>query len=128
MEVWRRVLRYQALAALVVGSLLGMGVWIFSPWLVGVSEPWDADTPFWTLSWLAIALVGGLMGHLRGVWLPLGYALGQIIVTIPLASRSEFGVLGWLFIGGYALAAGLGTLALVGLVTLLRRLWSRRGG
>lgn len=74
------------------------------------------------LSWLLIAVVGGLVGHIRGVCLPLGYALGQMLFTIRSVFVGEFGVLGWIFIGGYTAVATLVTLSLVGATAMLKKI------
>ena len=110
------------LVLLATGILAGVGIWIFSPWLTGTIEPWDAETPIWMLSWLPIAVVGGLVGHIRGVCLPLGYALGQMLITIQSVFGGEFGALGWLFIGGHAAVAIFVTLSLIGITTLLKKI------
>jgi hypothetical protein len=107
---------------LAIGVLAGVGMWIFSPWLTGTIEPWDADAPMWLLSWVLMAVLGGLVGHVRGLCLPLGYALGQMLVTIQSVFTGEFGALGWLFIGGYAAVAILVTLLLIGITTLLKKI------
>ena len=65
----------RAMVLLATGVLPGIAIWLFSPQLTGKVEPWDADAPIWPLSWLLIAALGGLVGHLRGICLPLGYAL-----------------------------------------------------
>jgi len=117
--------RRTALLLLALGVTLGVAIWVFSPWLTGKVEPWDADAPIWSLSWLVVAILGGLAGHVRGVCLPLGYALGQMLVTIQ-SVVGQFGALGWLFIGGHAVVAVLLTLALIGIVAFLRRVWRTR--
>jgi hypothetical protein len=108
---------------LAIGVLAGVGMWIFSPWLTGKIEPWDADAPIWFFSWILMAVLGGLVGHVRGVCLPLGYALGQMLVTIQSVFTGEFGALGWLFIAGYAAASTLATMALAGVIAMLKKLW-----
>ena len=107
---------------LAIGVLSGVAMWVCSPWLTGKSEPWDADAPIWVFSWLLIAIIGGLVGHIRGVCLPLGYALGQMLITIQSVFGGEFGALGWLFIGGYAAVATLVTMALIGVTALLKKI------
>lgn len=107
---------------LAIGTLSGAAMWVCSPWLTGTIEPWDADAPIWMLSWLLIAIIGGWVGHLRGVCLPLRYALGQILVTIQWVFGGEFGALGWLFIGGYAAVATCVTLSLIGGTALFKKL------
>jgi hypothetical protein len=116
----------KALAWLTLGIMMGAAIWIFSPWLTGKIEPWDADQPIWTLSWLVVAILGGLIGHVRGVCLPLGYALGQMLVTIKSVFVGQFGALGWMFIGTYAAVAVAVTLALIGTIALLQYLWRMR--
>ncbi len=107
---------------LAVGILSGVAIWVCSPWLTGTSEPWDADAPIWMLSWLMVALIGGLVGHIRGVCLPLGYALGQILMTVHFLFSGEVGLLGWIFIGGYAAVAILVTLSIIGGTAMLKRI------
>ncbi len=114
--------KQKALILLALGVLSGIAIWWFSPWLTGKVEPWDADAPIWPLSWLLVAVLGGLSGHVRGIGLPLGYALGQMLVTIKSVFIGEFGALGWLFIGGYASVAIVVTLALIGATALVKRL------
>ncbi len=118
--------RHNALLLSAVGVVLGIAIWVLSPWLIGKAEPWDADAPLWSLSWLVVAVLGGLAGHVRGVCLPLGYALGQMVVTIQSVFVGQFGALGWLFIGSYAVVAVVLTLALVGAAVLLKRFWRTR--
>jgi len=116
----------KALILLALGVLSGIAIWLFSPWLTGKIEPWDADLPVWPLSWLIVAILGGLAGHVRGVCLPLGYALGQMMVTVKSVFVGEFGALGWMFIGGYAVAAVAVTLVIVGVTVLAKWLWRMR--
>jgi hypothetical protein len=111
-----------ALILLAIGALSGVAMWVCSPWLTGTIEPWDADAPMWLFSWVLMAVLGGLVGHVRGVCLPLGYALGQMLVTIQSVFTGEFRALGWLFIGGYAAVAILVTLSLIGVTTLLKKI------
>jgi hypothetical protein len=118
--------RRKPLGLLALGILLGCALWLFSPWLTGTVEPWDAEAPIWGLSWLLVAVLGGLVGHARGVCLPLGYGLGQMLVTAQSVLIGQFGALGWVFIGGYAAAAIVVTLALVGATALLKRLLRMR--
>ena len=119
--------KYHGPALLALGVLLGAAIWVFSPWLTGKIEPWDADRPIWPLSWLVIAFLGGLTGRISGVCLPLGYALGQALVTIKSVFAGQFGALGWMFIGGYAAVAAAATVVLAGAIMLVKYLWRRRG-
>lgn len=119
--------KHKAAALLALGAGLGIAIWVLSPWLTGRTEPWDADAPIWPLSWLVVAACGGLTGRVRGVCLPLGYALGQLGVTLRSAFVGEFGVLGWMFIVGYAIVAVAITLAMVGIAALVRSRMSTHG-
>lgn len=114
--------KYPAVFLLGLGVLLGVAIWLFSPWLTGKVEPWDADTPIWLYSWVLVAVSGGLFGHVRGICLPLGYALGQMLVTTKSVFIGEFGALGLMFIGGYAAVAIAVTLTVVGVIALFKRL------
>lgn len=111
-----------ALRLLAIGVAAGVGMWMCSPWLTGTIEPWDADASIWPLSWLIIAIFGGLSGDIRDVCLPLGYGLSQMLITIQSLFVGEFGASGWLFIGGYAAVAARVTLSLIGVTALLKKI------
>lgn len=113
-----------AMLLLASGVALGVGVWVFSPWLTGHVEPWDAERPIWIASWLAIGFVGGCTGRVRGLLLVLGYALGQMLITIKPVLWLEF-PLGWFFILYWMGAALVMALALVLAQLLVRHLWRR---
>ncbi|MFZ2651895.1 MAG: hypothetical protein WA210_17500 [Burkholderiaceae bacterium] len=119
--------RARALALLGVGAILGAAIWLFSPWLTGRAEPWDADFPLWGLSWLLIGVAGGLVGRLRGLCLPVGYALGQMLLTIQSLFTGPFGALGWMFIAGYAGVSVSLAGAIIGVFALRRRFQRPRG-
>ncbi len=120
--------RRQTLFLLALGVFLGVAIWLFSPGLTGRVESWDTDTPIWLYSWVLVAVLGGVTGRVRGVGLPLGYALGQMLVTIKPALFGDFRMLalGWLFIVHYAAVAIAATLTVAGVTALLKRLWHRR--
>lgn len=120
-----RTSRHNTLLLLAIGAVLGAAMWLFSPWLTGHVEPWDADAPIWSASWLVIAIAGAIPGRLRGVPLVVGYALGQMLITVKSTLGSEFGVLGWMFILGGMVAALAILLALIASQALLRRFWRR---
>jgi hypothetical protein len=116
----------KAVALFALGVGLGIAIWVPSPWLTGRTEPWDADSPIWTLSWFVVAAAGSAMGRLRGACLPLGYAMGQMLITVRSVFSGEFGALGWLFIAGYAVVAMVVTLILgCGVAWLRNRMAAR---
>lgn len=116
--------KYPAIFLFGLGVLLGVAIWLFSPWITGKTEPWDADAPIWLISWVLVAVAGGLTGHLRGVCLPLGYAVGQMLVTAKPVLFGDLRVLalGWMFIFGYAAVAIVATLLVAGATVLFKRL------
>lgn len=113
--------RFPSSAFLGTGLVLGAAIWWLSPWITGHAEPWDDGRPWWTISWAVVAIAGGASGRARGALLPVGVALGQMLVTIRSVT-GEFGVLGWLFIGAFGAGATLGALAIAGLVSIVARL------
>lgn len=117
----------RALSLLALGMLLGVAIWLFSSRITGSTEPWDADAPFWLYSWILVAVLGGLSGRIYGACLPLGFALGQMLITIKSVFVGEFGALGWMFIGAYAAVATVVTLTLAGAIALFKRLRRRLG-
>lgn len=117
----------KAASLLALGAGLGIAIWVLSPWLTGRAEPWDADVPIWPFSWFVVAALGGLTGRVRGVCLPLGYALGQLGVTFRSVFVGEFGLLGWMFIVRYAIVAVAITSAMVGIAAWVRSRKSRHG-
>jgi protein-S-isoprenylcysteine O-methyltransferase Ste14 len=103
------------------GWLFGASLWALSPALLGSDEPWDSDVPVWNASWPVLGAFAAAARHWRGLWLPIGYALAQAALTIRALWASEFGPLGWMFLGlglGGALAVAL---ALLGVLALWRR-------
>ena len=117
----------RALSLLALGMILGVAIWLLSARITGSAEPWDADAPFWLYSWVLMAVLGGLSGRIRGACLPLGFALGQMLITIQSVFVGEFGALGWMFIGAYAAAATIVTLTLAGAVAAFKGLRRRLG-
>lgn len=80
----------------------------------------------WSLSWPAVGALACVARHWRGLWLPVGYALGQVGVTVPLVLNSAFGALGWAFVAaGTLVALALAIAVLCGL-KLLTHLRSRK--
>ncbi len=114
--------RHPALTLLALGASLGIATWVLSPWITGHDEPWDADLPIWLVLWILVAVAGGLTGRARGALLPVGYAIGQMVVTSgPLLLGDPAVLLGWTFILAYAAAAVLLSLAVAGLTAALKR-------
>jgi len=120
----RPMIGMRPLQFLGLGISLGLAIWILSPMLLGNVEPWDPSLPVWSVSWLVIGILGGLTRRARGVFLPVGYGLGQMLITIRSPFIGQFGALGWLFIGWYTLFACVLALGTAGLLVLGSRVWN----
>jgi len=116
------MIRMRSVQLLVLGIVLGFAIWILAPLFLGTFEPWDSPLPVWSISWLVMGVLGGLTRRARGLLLPVGYALGQILLTIRSPFRGEFGTLGWLFILWFALLACIAALGTAGLMIVGSRL------
>jgi hypothetical protein len=102
-------------AALLLGSGLGVGLWLVPTLLLGEPEPWDSDGPGYPLALLGSGLVLGFLGpgHLAAA--VAGVFGGQFLVLLGrvLASpaTSELWVVGAMFLAGYTLVVtGFGAL------------------
>ena len=91
-----------------VAAGLGALIWAISPFLAGVAEPWDAESPYYFVSLLvAGALVGVVVpNHLWAVL--LGIVVGQIIYMLVFLPSGPLLPLGVVFLVGYGLLALLG--------------------
>ncbi len=69
-------------AVVIAGLLLGLGLWVLSPVLVGQVEPWDAERPYYTVVLLAGGVLLGLAWPQH--WLSAFFALwgGQCIALL----------------------------------------------
>lgn len=105
--------------AFVAASTLSFLVWALSPVLVGQTEPWDADVPFYSIGFLICgAAVGAVFrGRLAAIY--LGAWAGQLVALVVLPSSD----LAWFLLG--MMTTGIGSvffLAGAGASNLLFRL------
>jgi hypothetical protein len=93
-----------------IAAGLGALIWFISPFLTGVVEPWDAESPYYFVSLLvAGALVGVLVpNHLWAVL--LGIVVGQLIYMLVFLPSGPLLALGVVFLVGYGFLALLGAL------------------
>ena len=93
-----------------VAAGLGALIWAISPILIGVVEPWDAESPYYFVSLLvAGAFVGVLVpNHLWAVL--LGIVAGQLIYMLVFLPSGPLLLLGVVFLVGYGFLALLGAL------------------
>lgn len=78
-------------------------VWALSPWLVGCSEPWDADGPFYVVALVIAGLFAGLLAP-RPLWAHyIGALVGQLGYELFFLRIGPMFVLGAAFLLGYSL-------------------------
>ena len=103
--------------------LLGAAIWAFSPTITGTAEPWDAESPYYFLSLLALGLVLGLWSP-KKIWAHyLGAMLGQQFFILMFIGVGPFILLGALFLAVYTVLVLIG--ALIG--SRVRSIYSVKG-
>ena len=103
-------------AVIVIGFVIGLGLWLIPARFLGQAEPWDGNSPAYPL---ALFLSGVLLGWLspgRPGAAATGVFLGQLVVllwrVIASPENSELWLVGVVMLAGYTfVAAGLGALA-----------------
>jgi hypothetical protein len=109
-------------AVLVVGFVIGLGLWLIPAEFMNASEPWDGNSPAYPLALAISGLLLGFIGPGRPGAAATGVFLGQLAVLIwrvvVSPENSELWPIGVVMLAGYTfVAAGIG--AMVG--GLLRR-------
>ena len=109
-------------AVLIVGFVIGLGLWLVPAEFMNLSEPWDGNGPGYALALVISGLVLGFLGPSRPGAAVTGVFLGQLVVLIwrVLASpeNSELWLVGVVMLAGYtSVATGVGAM----LGSLLRR-------
>ncbi len=62
--------------------ILGAMIWLASPYITGLREPWDAESGYYYISLIAIGFVAGIIAPSR-FWLwAVGIWLGQLLVFV----------------------------------------------
>ena len=107
---------------LVVGFIIGLGLWLVPARLFGDAEPWDGNGPAYSLALLASGLVLGYLGPGRPGAAVAGLFLGQLLVllwrVVARPESSGLWMVGVVLLAGYTfVAAGIGAL----LGSLVRR-------
>ena len=115
-----------ALAAFLIGLVIGAAIWWLSPLITGRREPWDAEGGYYAGSLLGAGVLGGLLLPEHSHWFVAGIFVGQVLVLLGAVLRdpSSGGLwpLGVVFMALYSLLALLGAT----LGSALRRIRSRR--
>jgi hypothetical protein len=102
-------------AVVLIGVILGLGLWLIPSTFLGHREPWDGNGPWYAL---VLALAGLLLGFL-GAGHPfaavVGMFLGQVVVLLTRVvsnpATSELWLVGVVLLAGYTfVATGIGAL------------------
>jgi hypothetical protein len=115
-------------SAFLLGTALGVAIWLLSPFVTGHREPWDAEGGYYFSALLLAGVLGGLV--LPEYWgsLAIGIFAGQAAVLVGgvVVEPASGGLwpLGLVFLAFYSVVGLVG--AAIG--TGLRRLRSRREG
>jgi hypothetical protein len=109
-------------AVLLVGFVIGLGVWLVPAEFFGQSEPWDSNSPVYPVALFLIGVLLGILAPGRPGAAATGVFLGQLVVLLWRVVRSpetsELWLVGVVFLAGYTfVATGIGGL----LGSLLRR-------
>jgi hypothetical protein len=110
------------LAVLVIGFVIGLGLWLIPAQFFGQAEPWDGNSPAYPLALFLSGVLLGLLAPGRPGAAATGVFLGQLVVLLWRVVRSpetsELWLVGVVMLAGYTfVATGVGAL----LGSLLRR-------
>jgi hypothetical protein len=110
-----RVPQLSRRTVLLVGIVVGLGIWLFPARFLGQAEPWDGNGPAYPLALFAGGLVLGLLGPRKPGAAATGIFLGQLIVllsrVVTSPENSELWLVGVVMLAGYTfVASGLGAL------------------
>jgi hypothetical protein len=113
--------RMSRLTGAFLGFAIGLVLWVSSPLLVGKTEPWDAEWPYYTSVMLVAGAALGAAWPTRWMSIYFGLWAGQIVaLLLPPHDRA------WALLGVFT--TGLGSvLGLTGVLcgALARRAWQR---
>jgi peptidoglycan/LPS O-acetylase OafA/YrhL len=118
----------QRRSTFLLGTALGVAIWLLSPFVTGHREPWDAEGGYYFTALLLAGVLGGLV--LPEYWgsLVIGIFAGQAAVLLGgvVAEPASGGLwpLGLVFLAFYSVLGLVGAAIGMG----LRRFRSRREG
>jgi hypothetical protein len=109
-------------AVLLVGFVIGLGLWLVPAQFLGQAEPWDGNSPAYPVALFLSGVLLGLLSPSRPGAVATGVFLGQLVVLLWRVVRSpetsELWLIGVVMLAGYTfVATGIGAL----LGSLLRR-------
>jgi hypothetical protein len=102
-------------AVLLVGFVIGLGLWLLPAQFLGQAEPWDGNSPAYPLALFIAGLLLGLLAPGRPGAVASGVFLGQLVVMLWRVVRSpetsELWLVGVVMLAGYTfVATGAGAL------------------
>jgi hypothetical protein len=100
---------------LLVGIILGLGLWLIPAQFTTQAVPWDGNSPAYPIALFAAGLVLGFLGPGRPGAATTGVFLGQLLVLLAgmVTSRddNQYWLVEVVMLGGYTfVAAGIGAL------------------
>ena len=100
--------------SILVSGTLGALIWLFSPYATGMTEPWDAETPYYFICLFSAGLITGILCP-RHIWVVLpSIVIGQLLFMFILLPASNLGpliIIGVLFMFLYGLLTLFGAFA-----------------
>jgi hypothetical protein len=97
----------------VLGFLLGLGIWLVPAAFFGQREPWDGNGPWYACGLVATGFLLGFLGAGHPFAAVAGVFLGQLVVllsrVISSPETSELWLVGLVLLAGYTfVATGVG--------------------
>jgi hypothetical protein len=99
-----RTTTIQAMASALLGAL----IWAVSPWITGMAEPWDSDSPYYLVALLSGGLALGFIWPEKPWIIFLSIWLGQLAYMAIFLPLGPLVVLGVGFLAGFSLVAFAG--------------------
>ena len=102
-------------AVVLIGFVIGLGLWLIPARFLGQAEPWDGNSPAYPLALFASGVLLGWFGPGRPGAAATGVFLGQLVVllwrVVASPENSELWLVGVVMLAGYTfVATGLGAL------------------
>jgi len=94
-----------------VSGVLGALIWLFSPYVTGVIEPWDSKTPYYFICLFSAGFITGILIP-HNFWpILLGVVSGQLfymLVFLPAGSLGPLIVIGIVAMFAYGISTLVG--------------------
>ena len=96
-------------AIVLIGFLLGLGLWLIPATFFGQREPWDGNGPWYGVGLALVGLLLGFLGSGHPFVAVVGVFLGQVIVlltrVVSSPETSELWLVGLVLLAGYTFVA-----------------------